>query len=434
MLDPTTLSVVAFLVLFSLMALRVPIGVSMGLVGVAGFALMSGVGPALKLVAMSPIRTVTDLSFAVIPLFLLMGAFTTASGMSRELYRASNAWLGHLPGGLAMATIAACAGFGAICGSSVATAATFSNVALPEMRRYGYSDRLATGVIAAGGTLAILIPPSVIFAIYGLLTDQDIGKLFVAGILPGLLATALYMLTIQIQGWIQPGLYPKGRHTPWAERWSSLKDVWAVALLFLFVIGGMYAGMFTPTEGAGMGAGGAYIIAVARRRLSFQQTLECLVQTLRTTAAIFTILIGALLFGYFLTITQTPQHLTEWLVGLNVGRYTILFLLMGIYLILGCILDAMAMVILTVPIVFPLVMQLGFNPIWFGVIIVMTVELALITPPVGMNVYVIKGVTKDVSLSTIFRGVAPFILTDVVRLAILIAFPVISLVLPNQMG
>jgi tripartite ATP-independent transporter DctM subunit len=406
----------------------------MGLVGVVGFAWLSGPGPALKLVALSPIRTVTDLSFAVIPLFLLMGAFTTASGMSRELYRASNAWLGHLPGGLAMATIAACAGFGAICGSSVATAATFTTVALPEMRRFGYSDKLATGVIAAGGTLAILIPPSVILAIYGLLTDQDIGKLFIAGILPGLVATALYMLTIQAQGWLKPGLYPKGKRASWKERRASLRDIWAVAMLFLFVIGGLYVGIFTPTEGAGMGAGGAYLIAVARRRLGFQQTVDCLVQTLRTTAAIFTILIGALLFGYFLTLTQTPQRLTEALIGLNIGAYPILFLLMGIYLILGCILDAMAMVILTVPIVFPLITGLGFDPIWFGVIMVMVVELALITPPVGMNVYVIKGVAKDVSLGTIFTGVAPFILADVIRLGILVAFPAITLLLPTWMG
>lgn len=434
MTDHSLIAILAFIVLFALMTLRVPIGVSMGLVGVAGFALLSGVTPALRLVALSPIRTVTDYSFGVIPMFLLMGAFTTASGMSRELYRASNAWLGHLPGGLAMATVAACAGFGAICGSSVATAATFTNVALPEMRRFGYSDTLATGVIAAGGTLAILIPPSVVLAIYGLLTDQDIGKLFIAGVVPGLLATLLYMLTIQVQGWFAPGVYPKGRRASWRERWDSLRDIWAVGLLFLFVIGGLYAGMFTPTEGAGMGAAGAWIIAVARRRLTWRQTLDCLVQTLRTTAAIFTILIGALLFGYFLTLTQTPQRLTEFLVGLNVGPYFILVLLMGVYLVLGCILDAMAMIILTIPIVFPLIMQLGFDPIWFGVIVVMVVELALITPPVGMNVYVIKGVSKDVSLGTIFKGVSPFILTDVVRLTILVLFPALILFLPNRMG
>lgn len=434
MTDHSLIATFAFIILFALMALRVPIGVSMGLVGVAGFALLSGVTPALRLVALSPIRTVTDYSFGVIPMFLLMGAFTTASGMSRELYRASNAWLGHLPGGLAMATIAACAGFGAICGSSVATAATFTNVALPEMRRFGYSDSLATGAIAAGGTLAILIPPSVVLAIYGLLTDQDIGKLFIAGVVPGLLATILYMLTIQVQGVLRPGIYPQGRKATWRERWKSLQDIWAVGLLFLFVIGGLYAGMFTPTEGAGMGAAGAWIIAVARGRLTWRQTLGCLVQTLRTTAAIFTILIGALLFGYFLTLTQTPQRLTEFLVGLNVGPYAILLLLMGAYLALGSILDAMAMIILTIPIVFPLVIQLGFDPIWFGVIVVIVVELALITPPVGMNVYVIKGVSKDLSLSTIFKGVSPFILTDLVRLALLILFPAIVLFLPNRMG
>jgi len=432
--DQNWIAIIAFVALFVLMAWRVPIGVSMGLVGVLGFAALTGLDPALKLVALSPIRTVTDYSFAVIPMFLLMGAFCTESGMSRELYRASNAWLGHLPGGVAMATIAACAGFGAICGSSVATAATFTTVALPEMRRYGYTDSMATGVIAAGGTLAILIPPSVVLAVYGLLTDQDIGKLFIAGILPGLLATALYMLTIQVIGWVKPGAFPPGRAGNWAERLASLRDIWAVLVLFLWVIGGMYGGLFTPTEGAGMGAAGAYLIGIFRRRLSFKQTVDCLVQTLRTTAAIFTILIGALLFGYFLTLTQTPQHVTEAMMGLNLGSYGTLLLLLALYLVLGCILDAMAMIILTVPIIFPLVLQLGFDPIWFGVILVMVVELALITPPVGMNVYVIKGVSKDVSLRTIFGGVMPFIVADLLRLGVLIAFPAISLLLPNQMG
>ena len=433
-MDLTWVALGAFVLLFALMALRVPIGVSMGLAGLAGFGYLQGLQPALKLLALSPIRTVTDYSFAVIPMFVLMGSFCTSSGMSRELYRASNAWLGHFRGGLALATIAACAGFGAICGSSVATAATFSTVALPEMERFGYRSGTAAGVIAAGGTLAILIPPSVVFAVYGLLTDQDIGKLFVAGILPGLLATGMYMATIQIIGWLRPGAYPEGVRASWAERLDSLRDIWAVVALFFFVIGGMYGGLFTPTEGAGMGAAGAYLIAIVRRRLSLKQTVACLVETLRTSAAIFTILIGALLFGYFLTLTETPQRLTEWLIGLNIGKYGVLVLLMVLYLILGCILDAMAMIILTVPIVFPLVMKLGFDPIWFGVIIVMTVELALITPPVGMNVYVIKGVNKNLSLSEIFRGVAPFILTDAIRLAILVAFPAIALLLPNRMG
>ena len=432
-MDSDWVAVAGFAVLFLLMALRVPIGIAMGLVGVGGFAALTGWGPALKLLAHSPIRTATDYAFAVIPLFLLMGAFASASGMSRELFRAANAFLGHRRGGLGMATIAACGGFAAICGSSVATAATFTTVALPEMRRYGYPDRFATGVIAAGGTLGIMIPPSVVLAVYGIITEQDIGRLFIAGIVPGIVAVLMYIATIAAI--VKLGLenLPKGERLPWRERLGALKDIWAIATLFVFVIGGMYAGVFTATEAAGMGAAGAWIIGLLRGRLDLKASLACLTESLRTTAAIFTILIGALLFGYFLTITQTPQKVTEFMTGLGIGRYGVLLLIMALYLVLGCILDAMAMIILTIPILYPVVMALGFDPIWFGVIIVMTVELGLITPPVGMNVYVIKGVAKDVALATIFRGVAPFIVTDILRLALLIALPGIVLFLPGRM-
>src|SRR5436190_1590159 len=350
-----TVAILGFLSLFVLMLLRVPVGMAMGLVGVSGFAYLTSGGPALKIVGHTTMRTVTDFNFAVVPLFLLMGSFATTSGMSRELFRAANAFVGHLRGGLGIATIAACGGFAAICGSSVATAATFSKVAYPEMRSYGYPQSFATGVIAAGGTLGIMI-------------------------------------------------------------------------------GGLYGGLFTATEAAGAGAGGAFVIGALRGRLSRGDIYRSLLETTRTTAAVFTILIGAILFGYFLTVTQTPQKVTEFLTGLGLGRYGVLSLIMIMYLVLGCLMDALAMIIITVPIIFPVIKELGFDPIWFGVIIVMTVELGLIHPPVGMNIFVIKSVVEDVKISTIFYGVLPFIVTDILRLIILIVFPIIALWLPQHMG
>jgi C4-dicarboxylate transporter, DctM subunit len=417
-----------------LMLLRVPIGIAMGLIGVAGFGLMGDFGPALKLLSQSPIRTATEAGFGVIPMFLLMGAIASASGMSRELFQAANSFLGHRRGGLGMATIAACAGFAAICGSSVATAATFSAVAYPEMRRHRYPQSFATGVIAAGGTLGAMIPPSLVLAVYGIITQQDIGRLYIAGIIPGILAASMYIMTISGIAIARPNYLPPGTRSSWRERWHALRNVWAITLLFVFVIGGLYGGMFTATEAASMGAGGAFVIAVARRTLTRAGFVECLVKSLRTTAAIFTILIGALLFGYFLTVTQTPQKVTQLLTGLGFGRYGILAIIMLMYLVLGCVMDAMAMIILTIPVIFPVITALGFDPIWFGVIIVMTVELGLIHPPVGMNVFVIKSVVRDVKISTIFFGVIPFVITDLVRLVILIAFPILATYLPERMG
>ena len=432
-MSTNAIAITGFVVLFALMLLRVPVGMAMGLVGVTGFGYIVGGGPALKIVGHTSMRTVTDWNFAVVPLFLLMGSFATTSGMSRELFRAANAFLGHLRGGLGIATIAACGGFAAICGSSVATAATFSRVAYPEMRRYGYPQSFATGVIAAGGTLGIMIPPSTVFAVYGLITEQDVGKLFIAGILPGLLAVTMYILTINIIGFVRPGFLPAGPRAAWPERLDGLRNVWATLLLFIFVIGGIYGGVFTATEAAGMGAGGAFLIGLLRGRLSPADIRRSLLETTRTTAAVFTVLIGAILFGYFLTVTQTPQKLTEFLTGLGLGRYGVLALIMVMYLVLGCLMDALAMIILTVPIIFPVIVALGFDPIWFGVIIVMTVELGLIHPPVGMNIFVIKSVIEDAKISTIFYGVLPFIITDILRLIILIVFPIIALYLPSKM-
>jgi C4-dicarboxylate transporter, DctM subunit len=426
-------AVTGFVSLFVLMLLRVPVGMAMGLVGVTGFGYVVGGGPALKMVGQTSMRTVTDFNFAVVPMFLLMGSFATTSGMSRELFRGANAFLGHLRGGLGIATIAACGGFAAICGSSVATAATFSRVAYPEMLRFKYPQSFATGVIAAGGTLGIMIPPSTVFAVYGLITEQDVGKLFIAGVLPGALALTMYAATITLIGYLRPGYLPAGERATWPERLDALKNIWATLLLFAFVIGGIYGGIFTATEAAGCGAAGAFIIGVARGKLSRADTRRSLLEATRTTAAVFTVLIGAILFGYFLTVTQTPQKVTTFLTELGVGKYGVLTLIMILYLVLGCLMDALAMIILTVPIIFPVIKELGFDPIWFGVIIVMTVELGLIHPPVGMNIFVIKSVVEDVKISTIFYGVLPFIITDIIRLIILIVFPIIALWLPSKM-
>jgi tripartite ATP-independent transporter DctM subunit len=430
-------AMLGFVSLFSLMLLRVPVGMAMGLVGVTGFSYLVGAGPALKLVGATSMRTVTDYTFGVIPMFLLMGTFVSNSGMSRQLFSAANGFVGHLRGGLGFATVAACGGFAAICGSSVATAATFSAVAYPEMRRHGYPQSFATGVIAAGGTLGAMLPPSTVLAVYGIITEQDIGKLFIAGIVPGILAMLMYLGTIAVIGYVRPGFLPTGPRASWPQRMTRLREIWAPMLLFIFVIGGLYGlpflPRFTPTEAGGVGASGAFLIGVLTGKLNKEKILMSLLQATRTAAAVFTVLIGALIFGYFLAITQTPQRVTEFLTGLGLGSYGVLALIMLMYLVLGCLMDALAMIILTVPIIFPVVTHLGFNPIWFGVIIVMTVELGLIHPPVGMNVFVIKSVVKDVSFATIFKGVIPFIITDLVRLVILIAFPILALWLPSHM-
>ena len=428
-------AVIGFIALFVLMLLRVPVGMAMGLVGVSGFGYLVGGTPALKLVGQTSMRTVTDYTFGVIPMFLLMGTFVSNSGMSRELFRAANGFVGHKRGGLGIATVAACGGFAAISGSSVATAATFSAVAYPEMRRFGYPQSFATGVIAAGGTLGAMLPPSTVLAVYGIITEQDIGKLFIAGIIPGLLAMTMYMITIALIGYLAPGFLPQGKPISWRERFAGLKDIWAPVLLFIFVIGGLYGlpflPRFTPTEAGGVGATGAFLIGLFTGRLDKEKILASLLQATRTAAAVFTVLIGALIFGYFLTVTQTPQKVTEFLTSLGLGSYGVLAVIMLMYLVLGCLMDAMAMIILTVPIIFPVITHLGFDPIWFGVIIVMTVELGLIHPPVGMNLFVIQAQVPDVKLGAVYRGILPFLIAPFVLIVLLFMFPQLALWLPK---
>lgn len=430
-MDRDLVALLGFVGMFLLMALRVPIGVAMGIAGVGGFALLSGLKPGLNLLANVPLSVVTDYNLSVIPMFILMGAFASRSGMSTELFSAGRAWLGHLRGGLAMASVAACGGFAAINGSSVATAATMAQVALPEMRKAGYHPGLSAGLVAAGGTLGIMIPPSVIFVLYGIMTETDITKLFAAGVIPGLMAIAFYFLVVQFIAWRRPEVMPRGEVHSWKERIVSLRELWATLLLFAFVLGGIYGGIFTVEEASGIGAAGTLLIGIVRRRLGPAEIRAALIDTLRVSSAIMMIVVGAYLFGYFLTITQFTQKSVDFLVHLPVGPYGVLAFIMVGYFILGAVMDELAMILLTVPIVFPAMMQLGFDPVWFGVIIVMAVTFGMICPPVGINVFVINSIARDITLTRIYRGTMPFIAVDVVRLVILCAFPAISLWLPG---
>ena len=415
--------------------LRIPIAISMGIIGFLGVAYLRdwNFAPAMAMVETKVYETGRNYTLSVIPLFILMGNFVTRAGMSRELFRAAYAFVGHMRGGLAMATIVACAGFGAICGSSIATAATMAKVAYPSMKELGYSDRLSTGAIAAGGTLGILIPPSTLMVIYGVMTETNIGKMFAAGILPGILATFLLCLAVQWTVWRDPKSGPRGEKSTWRERLHAIEGVWAVALLFIIVMGGIYGGVFTATEGAGVGAFGALCIALARRALSWRTLLDALVESGRTTAMLFVILIGALMFAEFVNYTTMPHDLKNLVTTLNLSPIMVITAICVIYVLLGTAMEELSMILLTVPVFFPLVVHLGFDPIWFGILVVVVVEIGLISPPVGMNLFVLNALLPQVSTPTLFRGVLPFVVADIFRLGILIAFPAISLWLPSMM-
>ena len=423
----------AFLLLMVLIVLRTPIAVAMIVSGLAGTTAISGWSTALATLRQGPFERATSYTLVVIPLFVLMGYLASQSGLSASLFRAANVWLGHLRGGLAMATVVGCAGFGAICGSSLATSATMATVALPEMKRYRYADTLATGSVAAGGTLGIMIPPSIIFVLYGIMTEQSIGKLLLAGVVPGIVETVLFCVAIAVETAIVPTLGAPGPKATLHERLLAVRGVWEVLVLFVIVIGGLYAGLATPAESAAFGVVGALFFGVVKRTLTWRGLLGALDQTVRTTAMIFLIVIGADLFGYFMALSQLPLAMASWLIHLNVGALGVLWIILVLYLVLGCVMDELAIILLTVPIFFPVVMQLGFDPIWFGVMIVVTVQIGLVSPPVGLNVFVIAGMARDVPIPRIFRGIMPFLGAMVVLLVLLTMWPDLALILPRTM-
>ncbi|MCG6952453.1 MAG: TRAP transporter large permease [Betaproteobacteria bacterium] len=428
-----TETLIAFGILLTLAFARIPIAFAMLIVGVGGFALTRGMHAAFNQLAQTTFAAGIDYELSVVPLFVLMGNFVSRAGMSQELFRAAYTFIGHWRGGLAMSTVVACAGFGSICGSSIATAATMSKVAYPPMRRLGYSDKLSAASICAGGTLGILIPPSTIMVIYGIITETNIGRLFAAGVFPGILAAALLCLAVRWVVWRDPSAGPAGERSSWRERLEALRGIWGVGVLFLVSIGGIYAGIFTATEGAGIGAFGAFVFALARRALTWRVLREVLIESARTTSMLFMILIGALVFANYINFTSLPFDLTSFIDQFKVHPLMVVVAICAIYVVLGTAMEELSMVLLTVPIFFPLVTQLGFDPVWFGILIVVIVEIGLISPPVGMNLFVLSSLLPEVSTPTLFRGVIPFVLADIVRLGILIAFPAISLWLPSAL-
>ena len=426
-------ALIGFIAIFGMALLRVPLAFAMGLIGIVGIGLTRGWDPALASVAQVVYETGFAYTLSVIPLFILMGNFVARAGLAHELFEAAYAFIGHFRGGLAHATVAACAGFGAICGSSIATAATMSKVAYPSMKKLGYSDSLSTGVMAAGGTLGIMIPPSTIMVIYGIITETNIGKLFAAGVIPGLLTAALLMCAIWLMTLHDPEHAPPGERTSWPNRWKALRGIWGVALLVVVVLGGIYGGFFTATEGAGFGASGAFLFALARGRLTWKVLFQVLVESARTTAMLFTLLIAATIFANFVNFTSMPGDLKEWITHLGLSPIMIITAMMFIYVVLGTVMEELTMVLLTIPLFFPIVTSLGFDPVWFGVLIVMIVQIGLISPPVGMNLFVLNSLLPNVGLGNIFRGCWPFVLVMIIVLGLLIAFPQLSLWLPSLM-
>jgi len=432
-MTPTITGLIGIIILLAVIFLRMPVGFAMAIVGFLGFGSLVSFDASMNLIAKDVFSVFGSYNLSVIPLFVLMGQVAFHAGISRRLFNAAYKWIGHLPGGLAIATVGACAGFAAICGSTNATAATMASATLPEMKRYHYHPEIATGVVAAGGSLGILIPPSIIFIVYGIMTEQSIGKLFMAGFLPGLLLACLFIIAIVIWTTLRPEIGPPGPRTTFSEKIVSLWGVTETLTLFIMIMGGLFFGIFTPTEAGAVGAFGTVLLAVVRRTITWKAFVTSLLETTRLSCMILVIVAGATIFSHFLAVTRIPFDIATWITGLDVPRGVVMLMIIFVYLVGGCFIDALALIMLTVPIFYPVIQTLGYDPIWFGVIIVLVTQIGVITPPVGINVYIVSGVARDVPLHVIFKGVMPLLLALVVGTLILIPFPQIALFLPGLM-
>jgi C4-dicarboxylate transporter DctM subunit len=430
-MSPEAIGIIGIFVLIAVFILGMPVGFSMAFIGLLGFSFLVSTQAGLSILARDIFATLSSYSLTVIPMFIFMGSIAFASGMSRRLYDTGYKLFGQMRGGLAMATIAACAGFAAMCGSTNATAAAMGRVSLPEMKRYNYDDSLATGCVAAAGSLGIMIPPSTVLIVYGILTGESIGKLFIAGVFPGILIAILFIGVVVFLCWRNPKLAPAGEPTSWKEKFASLTGIIEMLVLFFLVIGGLFLGLFSPTQAGAAGAAGAFIIGLARRNLSLRGFLSSIKDSLQITCMVMVIVAGAIVFGHFIAVAKIPLELANWVGGLDVPPMVVMIFIIFLYLIGGCFMDALALITLTIPIIFPLVTAIGFHPIWFGVIIVLVTEIGVITPPVGVNVYVIKGIADDVPLESIFKGILPFLIALIVAVAILTVFPQIATFLPS---
>jgi tripartite ATP-independent transporter DctM subunit len=433
-MSDATIGAIGFAVVVALIALRVPVAIAMGVVGALGYGVVYGFSTLGFVLGRAVFEAVSPVSLSVVPLFVMMGVFAAQGGLSRSLYNMVASLVGHWRGGLAVSTIGASAIFGAVCGSSIATAATIGRIAMPEMRRLGYDDRLAAASVAAGGTLGIMIPPSIMFVVYGLMTETSIGELFIAGILPGIAGTMLYMLAVRWVTIRHPEYGPAGARQDWATRLRSVSEVWTVVVLFGIVLGGLYIGLFAPTEAASVGAFGAIVLAAIMRRLDWKSLRACFAETALTTGMIFFILVGAAVFNYFIDATGLTQGLIQTVQNLGLSRYWILLLLCVFYIVLGCFMDSLSMILLTLGSVFPLVKALGFDPVWFGVVLVTLGEIGTITPPVGMNLFVLSATVPNLPLQTVARGILPFVTADCARILLLVSFPALATWLPSTMS